>query len=239
MIQEAINKILEVGGQVQQFEVLNRDFVALHGSYKEITPIRFDTIKVHTLQAIVDYFNEGSDVLVEDAIIHVLSPATVRVIDKQLCPTYGYRDVYVESSLNLGEFPFGRFLEQELMVINLLTMFKENPLRDEIIKAVSGLIVTGEVEVADDGVSQQVKTRTGVSRLESVEIKNPVKLKPIRTFSEVEQVEAPYVVRVQARDGAKPQIAIFEADGGAWENVAIARIVEWLGNKVPGVKILG
>jgi hypothetical protein len=84
-----------------------------------------------------------------------------------------------------------------------------------------------------------VQTKVGVSRLADIEIKNPVMLRPIRTFTEVDQVEAPYVLRIKGGKEAVPSIAIFEADGGQWKNDAIALIKKWLEGRIDGVKILG
>ena len=46
----------------------------------------------------------------------------------------------------------------------------------------------------------------------------------MRTFSEIEQPESNFVLRVD-RDA---NIALFEADGGAWKNAAVARIRDYL-----------
>ena len=51
-------------------------------------------------------------------------------------------------------------------------------------------------------------------------------LAPFRTFSEIEQPESSFVLRVNDRG----RVGLFEADGGAWRNTAMLRIKEYLDN---------
>jgi len=51
-----------------------------------------------------------------------------------------------------------------------------------------------------------------------------VKLKPYRTFNEVEQPESEFLLRLS--DGA--QVALYEADGGAWKLTARRNIADYL-----------
>ncbi len=239
MIRSAIEKLVSLG-DIEQQTVEGRTFMVGAGRTEEIKPHGVGTILVHSLQAVVDYFEREPDIAAKTAMLHVVSPSRVSVLDIMADQTYGDREEYLRADLIQEGFPFGRYMEQDQMVINLLTMFQETAVRDSIIKAVSGLVVKGEIEVGDDGISQQVQTKVGVSRLSEIEIKNPVMLRPIRTFTEVEQVEAPYVLRIKSSGkDAAPTIAIFEADGGQWKNEAIAKIKDWLAKRIEGVKILG
>jgi len=87
------------------------------------------------------------------------------------------------------------------------------------------LITEDEVkQLGDDGVSQSITVKGGVARRENVEVPNPVILAPYRTFPEIEQPESRFIFRM--RTG--PQAALYEADGGAWRNEAMARIKDWL-----------
>lgn len=56
---------------------------------------------------------------------------------------------------------------------------------------------------------------------------NPVKLRPYRTFMEIEQPESAYVFRV--KDSEKgPYFKLVEADGGLWKSIVMKRIKEYL-----------
>ncbi len=72
----------------------------------------------------------------------------------------------------------------------------------------------------------------GVVLVEQVQIPKPMVLRPFRTFCEIEQPESKFIVRVRDRHGDF-QIALFEADGGAWEMSAIHRIREYMEMHLP------
>ena len=73
----------------------------------------------------------------------------------------------------------------------------------------------------------------GVSMASNVTFKNPVPLKPIRTFAEIDQPESNFTLRVN--DSA--QAALFEADGGVWKNVAVALIKDYLKSNLYGCNV--
>jgi len=58
---------------------------------------------------------------------------------------------------------------------------------------------------------------------------NPIRLRPYRTFREIEQPASLFVLRLQkGRDGELPRAALFEADGGQWKLEACQAIKHWL-----------
>lgn len=97
--------------------------------------------------------------------------------------------------------------------------FIENEDRNKLLK-VSGNIKEENVKsVGDDGVSQSAAIKVGVASVAEVVIPNPVILAPFRTFPEVIQPESKFIFRMQTG----PQCALYEADGGAWRNVAMEK----------------
>ena len=80
------------------------------------------------------------------------------------------------------------------------------------------------VEVSDDGVTQNVEAKTGAVLKTKATIPNPVRLAPFRTFTEVEQPESAFVLRINQN----MQVALFEADGGAWRQEAMKDIQAYL-----------
>ena len=101
--------------------------------------------------------------------------------------------------------------------------------------------VAGNVEdktvanYGDDGVSQKATIKTGLANVEDVIVPNPVKLRPFRTFHEIEQPEIDFVFRMRnGSDGVS--CALFEADGGAWKFRAVHSIAEYLKEKLKGVE---
>ena len=87
--------------------------------------------------------------------------------------------------------------------------------------------------LADDGVTQSVTARVGIAKLGEAELPNPIRLTPIRTFPELDQPSSLFVLRVRsgAAGSGLPLAALFESDGGAWQNEAIRAACDWLHTK--------
>lgn len=115
-------------------------------------------------------------------------------------------------------FPFGRFIGSEEMVIALQTLFGETEDRDRLLRIVGNLREEAVTEASDDGFTQEVTVRQGVTRAGNVDVSNPFVLAPFRTFPEVPQPTSPFIARFQGGgQGNEPKVALFECDGGRWE----------------------
>lgn len=101
----------------------------------------------------------------------------------------------------------------------------------EILLQVLGNIKEENVRtVGDDGISQAVKIKQGLTSVADVIVPNPVNLAPYRTFLEVDQPFSNFIFRM--KDG--PKGALFEADGGVWRNDAITNIANYLHDRLIG-----
>lgn len=118
------------------------------------------------------------------------------------------------------------YYDQECFLIELQANFVET---DDLITImqVAGNIKSGTTaNYSDDGVSQKTTIKTGVE-LADVIVPNPVKLRPYRTFAEIEQPESSYVFRIKDAERG-PAFKLVEADGGLWKNAVMKKIKEYL-----------
>lgn len=182
---------------------------------------------VTTLESLVSYLTGNRDGLqLDKLLVHVLGPARVDVLGP-LSTRHRRREALVTANAQVPAFRYGEYLEAESFNVALQTIFADSEDRPVALKIASGLRKGSEVQQKDDGLTQQVSVNRGVSLLENVTIKNPVKLRPWRTFPEVEQPVGLYVLRLrEATSGV--QLALFDADGGAWELAARKSVAEWL-----------
>ena len=67
-----------------------------------------------------------------------------------------------------------------------------------ILRIVGNLKDSAVKTVNDDGISQQVTVKMGVSRVGEEILPNPVVLKPYRTFLEIDQPESAFVFRMKS-----------------------------------------
>lgn len=193
-------------------------------------------LEVHTLGAIADWWTwEGEDGLA----IHVESPTSVYVLEdaqgRHMTRNYW---IHADASPILGRgFEFGQWMDIETFIIRVQAQFVQTEGRDRLLAVVGNLESGQAITIADDGVTQQAAVRSGVRRLSSEEMPNPVILKPWRSFPEIEQPESPYVFRLQQSDkGVKA--ALFESGGGMWKLEAMQRIKSYLLERLSEVQII-
>lgn len=121
-------------------------------------------------------------------------------------------------------FKFGEFYDAEAFNIKMQSVFLDTDDKEIILKVVGNLKEESVRNIGDDGVSQSVNVKVGVATVAEVKVPNPVKLKPFRTFIEAGQPESLFVFRM--REGGR--CALFEADGGEWQEAAKINIFKYL-----------
>ena len=182
-----------------------------------------NAIKTTTLTSIVDYIKENVDSSSdENIIIHVESYNEVSI--KKELNLDRKRECLMRAEALTPQITTNRFTDTESFNIMLQSSFVDNDDRNKLLK-VSGNIQDKTVkQVSDDGTSQAVTIKAGVANVADVRVPNQVLLAPFRTFPEVKQPESKFIFRM--KDG--PSCALYEADGGAWRNVAMENIKTYL-----------
>jgi hypothetical protein len=232
MIREAIEKILSLAPPTR-VEMGERTFFD-----RKLVPDLLPepkTLTIHTLSGIKDYLKENPDGLdLNTVLLHVLSPTEVNLFSRLTGP-FEQRKEFLAAQHLMPTFQFDKYMDIETFIVELQAKF----VQDETTAAILQLVGTISDEIiatyADDGVTQGVTAKTGLGRVEQRAVPNPVTLRPFRTFNEIEQVPGRFVLRLRSgvAAGARPSVALFEADGGAWQLEAIRRIQHWLRTAVP------
>lgn len=214
MIKEAIQYVVGLGN-------LKREFIEgqEYSSQKlflipEALP---ESINVKTLSSLVDYIKSNFD-STGNVMIHIISPTEVFVFS-----SYNgnmSRKHFIKASAMLPKFNFDNFYRSEEFNIKLQSAFVKNEDRDIMLQVVGNIQEEAVQSVGDDGISQSVVAKVGIASVGNVKVPNPVLLAPFRTFVEIEQPESEFIFRMQKG----PTCALFEADGGAWKNIAMNRI---------------
>jgi hypothetical protein len=147
------------------------------------------------------------------------------------------RDHFAISKARVPELPLGVWLELEGMLVKLRTAFADSPDRALLISLLANITEEDIRISADDGLSQQVTVRRGLS-MELQTIPNPATLAPMRTFAEVVQPQSLFLVRLKKAPNG-PLVSVLEADGGAWRIAAIGNVAAWLRTNLPaGTRVL-
>lgn len=190
-----------------------------------------DPMVTNTLGGLVKYLQTNHDELHVSKVVHVVTPNLVQLVG----PLHGFfqqRFVFAEArtpnvAASSKIFSFGAYLPVEEMIISLQSLFTPDGSRAEVLRLLG--VVKDEVVTAqeDDGVSQRVSAKAGISFVEEVKVPNPVTLHPYRTFREVNQPPSQFILRAR-KSNAGITFALFEAEGEAWELEAVRNVAEWL-----------
>ena len=201
--------------------------ITADGNVKEILPTIFhpDTLDLNSLDALVTMVRtEASEM---DAPLYIAVPdcKTVRCFGQsrdydERC----FRQVYYEAhATDVPGWDQKVTLGFEEAQIALRTRFQETPDTLYAMKLVSDISLGAKVIYNDNGIATSVTTQKGVALQTNEQIRPLVKLRPYRTFQEVEQPESIFLIRVSDRG-----ISFIEADGGMWRLTARETIKKYL-----------
>ena len=191
------------------------------------------TLIINTLTGIVDYGTVPST-----QMVHVIDHKTVMVIEKDYHDDWMTRSTYLKAVHESPVFQFGQFMDVETFIINIQAMFAQDENTDRLFRVVGNIKEEAVANFSDDGITQGVTAKAGLSTVALVQVPNPVTLLPYRTFMEIEQPASTFVFRMRGEKGAPPSCGLFEADGRMWRLQAISGIKFWLAQRLPGVKII-
>lgn len=228
MIKAAIQYLTELGIKPEQrlIEKDNRIFsVDSEGQTREVLPRitrAEDELRINTLSGLVGYIKANLERQESSFYLQIFDERTVLL--KGVIDSDGGRETLVKASAIVPSFEYERWLSTEQLIISLQSKFVETVDSKILLSAVGNIKEENIKNTGDDGVSQQITMKTGVTTVAEAKVPNPVGLAPYRTFLEVEQPISDFIFRM--KDG--PTGAIFEADGGAWRNQAIVNIREYL-----------
>lgn len=227
MNRDTIEKI-ESMSAAKTYQIGNKIYADKELNFINNIPDRPDCIRFSSLDGVVKAIKTEIERVVAPVFVSVSSPALVDVFT-----TYREdmaRDKLYASTPDLPRGKIGEWLASEDAIICLRSQFIHNDDTDYVIDLLSSISDEKSVASNDNGVTQTVNVKQGISLQSKKIVKPRVKLAPFRTFLEVEQPESEFLLRVRPGDKEKEipvSICIFEADGGAWKLQAKHNIAEY------------
>ena len=193
--------------------------------YRVDEALRARALEMTTLSGLVDYIKAGIDTMPAGMLVHIVSPEEVHLVSR--LDGDRKRETLVVAKADIPHFQYEKFLRSEEFLINIRSKFIQNEDAEKLLRF-AGTTEAGTVSgYSDDGISQSATVKQGIASKETVLVPNPVKLRPFRTFTEVEQPESEFIFRMRNFDD-EPGCALFEADGGAWKRTAMQNIKKHL-----------
>lgn len=224
MLKEAIEKIQELvesRNKVQTIDIEGTTYTELALSpIKERIP-RCDRMDFCNLEMLIENIKTELDdhnlplrVLVKEREVNVYSS-----YDR-----YKDREHIFRSTAQAPNIEFNQYMSVEAMIIMLQTNFAESENRNNLIQLISRISSENKIEMTDDGMGQKVAVTQGVSVKGTIAVPPLVKLIPFRTFYEVSQPEQMFLFRIDKN----MNVALFDADGGAWKASCQCEIKKYL-----------
>lgn len=219
-------------------EVDGRKYI--DGSVSELSLAMPGVLQVSNLSTLAEYFKKWSEKDVRRAapgdsplLVHVVSPLCARVLSA-LKGDFEQRACYLEAKESFCWTKAGQWMALEEFNIMLLSQFVQDDATAGVMKLVGNIEDSTVAKFADDGVTQKVTATVGIVRKEDVPVPLRIILKPFRSFVEADQAPSEFILRLRSGQGqAPPSAALFEADGGAWKNVAMGNVKAYLASNLP------
>lgn len=184
---------------------------------------KVETIHLNTLDSLIAAVKAEVGRYDGALIVHVENEREVYVYSG-ICEDDRSREKPFRTEAVIPQLTLNRNMDYESMMIALKSKFVESSELAELVQLLGTITEENHTQIADDGFTQTVTVRQGIAIKGNKAINPIVKLRPYRTFLEVEQPASNFLVRLS--EGA--QVALYEADGGAWKIEARRRIYDYL-----------
>jgi len=220
MDKSAVEKIVELGApnyhEEYGYTYTDKELEVI--KEPKVSPLTFHTLDglIYAIRAEYGDFNRP-------LLIDVNDEQTVKVFSA-ISQADRDREVPYLVRAELVEIPFDCKLDYETMMITLRSKFVETDELLEVVKLLGTIVEENSMTASDDGFTQNVTVRTGIVTKGNAAVKPIVRLKPYRTFIEVDQPESEFLLRLS--EGGR--VALYEADGGAWKIKARRNVADYL-----------
>lgn len=230
MIKEAMEFILKQAKETKFFEQNGETFTN-DQLVKLESPTR-GSLEVQSLTGLVDFIKGDfdHDFDNDEALLIRIVDETQVIVSTKLNENKK-RETVLNVMADVPEKTLDRYMDLEKFNIQLQAQFVPNDDSKNVLSIIGNLRNENVKNFGDDGITQMVEVKRGVTVADNEVVPNPVHLKPFRTFTEIAQPESPFVFRLK-QYGDEVQAALFEADGGAWRNEARISIKEYLAEEL-------
>lgn len=231
MLKEAIEKIESMVEPVIKTIDGHNYIIANDGGYSEIKPdLELPlAISLNSLDAVVTMVKTEAVKTAErkasiPLFISVPTATTVEVFSRTLRDEREERiKFYRANATDVPGWEPTVKLPFDQAAVALQTRFQDGGDREYCLQLLSNITTGAKITYNDIGVATTVVTQKGVALQQNQTIKPLVKLRPYRTFQEVEQPEGLFLIRIDERG-----ITFTEADGGMWKLTARQTVAKYL-----------
>ena len=226
---DAISKIEQLVQDKQVIEHAGEKFVPI--AYKVLRNVdRTPPVHLNTLESLVKFIGDNWQSLdLTNAIAIIDERLSVGVVSKPDQRDLA-RTLIVQAESVPQVFKFNEFIPSELFNIFLQTRFVYNEEAKYLFGITSRLQLDEAVDIADDGMTQKVTIKKGMSAASMTGVQMPARiaLGPYRIFPECDQPVSEFLIRFKGNKEEGAYVGLWETDGGMWKVHAKRLITEKL-----------
>lgn len=227
---EAIKRIAELATQAESRDLNGVPYVK--GDYRPLGIVHDELVKFSTLEDFCLFVKDNPQKQDMENAIVVVNPNFSVSLMSRVNPYDGQRSVlaYVQMR-EIEGFRFGMPYDVDAFIVALKSKFDPNESDwPQVFSLVKNVQVEDKMELNDDGMSQKVTVKKGVSAASITTENRPIDyvLRPYRIFSEVRQPKSTFFLRLSGDKECGIRISLHETDGGAWKNDAARAIRDYV-----------
>ena len=223
MLKEAIEKIEEMSA-LTPFCIDGHTYIRAGDDFVEVRP-QMDAPDAHIVTSL-------------DALVHLIKDDTykrrlfVSVMTADMVDAFGQLEedrrwrrllLYRAKATDIPGWGAEVRLPFDQASVALMTRFQDSPDREYALRLLAQITTGAKVTYTDNGIASTIVMQKGAALAENMTIRPLVRLRPYRTFQEVEQPEGIFLIRIDERG-----ITFTEADGGMWRLTARNTVKAWL-----------
>ena len=228
MLKEAIDRILMLAEPRLCQDNMSRWFYNSNNT-KQLLPPLPSPVVTQSLTGLLNLLVHGADVGINEPVfVHVRSHSEV-TITSCMMDSEQRRKLFGIAKYETETFKFNGFLPAEQFNIAMQAFFVPTADVDSILKITGNIIAKAEVKTLDNGYTQAVTTKSGIARVEETAVQSTFLLQPFRTFPEIKQPAAYFILRLRQNPDSQPTIGLFEAGSDEWKASAVQSIKAWFG----------
>jgi len=236
MIKEAIKYLVEMGGIHKESLIDGSEYVSSGEDSRIINKPVLEPIVCNTLTGIVDFINMNEtlpvseQILINPVCIHIISNSRVELIGN-FNDDWRTKKIWVKAKCD--DYSLGRVSKSlEEFLVLLQSFFVQDSETRYLLSILSKITAVNGVEVTDKGVSLAIERKKDIHFKESDDIRSQFAFCPYRTFTEIEQPESLFILRVQGDSEKGINIVMEQTTDPTWKISAIERIKEFFQGKI-------
>lgn len=230
MISEAIDRILKLA-EIRKLELNGATYASDTDRLQRVKPSEHyapTPLVFSNLDSLISYIETNPDNLNTEGLrLHVVNRLVVELIGPLQTDNDNARFCYARATFDPTNFHYDVWMPIDEFIVSIQSAFVQTDQSDAVVNMLANIANEAIRTSKDDGFSQTISIKTGLTTKSEVTVRNPVELVPITTFREVEQPAGQFILRLKDH-GGPPLVCLFAADVKALQLAGAVAVAKYL-----------